>query len=120
MTRTRSEPPATSDLIEGILFYPVALVVSATVFPGFTLCIPGLILATVLVIIPLAAVALVVALAAAVLTAPFVLVRAVRALRERRAQPRRKSRLLPGYLSAPAAAMRRRDRGAPQPVKIEG
>jgi hypothetical protein len=109
-----------SELVEGVLFYPIALVVSATVCPGFTLCIPALIFAAVLVIIPLAAIALVVALAAAILTAPLVLVRAVRGLRERRAESRRKSRLAPGYLAAPAAAMRRRDHGAPVPVEIEG
>jgi hypothetical protein len=119
-TSTQSSLPSTSELVEGVLFYPIALVVSATIFPGFTLCIPGLLFVTVLVIVPLAAMALVVALAAAVFMAPFVLVRAVRGLRERRAESPRKLRLRPGYLAAPAAAMRRRDRGAPEPVKIEG
>jgi len=119
-TRTQSSLPPTSELVEGVLFYPIALVVSATIFPGLTLCIPGLIVVAVLLLIPLVAMALVVALAAAVLTAPFVLVRAVRRLRERRAEAPRKSRLRPGYLAAPAAAMRRRDRGAPKPVKIGG
>jgi hypothetical protein len=116
-THTQASLPSTSELVEGVLFYPIALVISATIFPGFTLCIPGLLFVTVLVVVPLAAMALVVALAAAVLTAPFVLVRAVRGLRERRAASPRKSRLLPRYLAEPAAAMRR-DRGAPEPVKI--
>jgi hypothetical protein len=115
---TQSSLPSTSELVEGVLFYPVALVVSATIFPGFILCIPGLLFVTVVVLVPLVAVAIVVVLAGAVIAAPFVLVRAVRGLRERRAASPRKSR--PGYLAAPLAAIRRRDRGAPQPVKIEG
>ena len=116
---TQVSPPSTSELVEGVLFYPVALVISATVCPGLTLCIPGLIFVTVLILIPLVAMTIVVFLAAAVIAAPFVLVRAVRGLRERLAESPRKSRLLPGYLAAPAAALRRH-RGAPEPVRIEG
>ena len=91
---TQASRPSTSELVEGVLFYPIACVVSATIFPGFTLCIPGLIFVTVLVLIPLVAVAIVALLAAAVVAAPFLLVRGVRALRERRAESRRQLRLL--------------------------
>lgn len=91
---TQVSPPSTSELVEGVLFYPIACVVSATVFPGFTLCIPGLVFFTVLVLIPLVAMAIVALLAAAVVAAPFLLVRGVRALRERRAESRRLPRLL--------------------------
>jgi membrane protein implicated in regulation of membrane protease activity len=70
--------PSTSELIEGVLFYPIALVISATIFPGFTLCIPGLILATVLILLPLIAIAIVLLAAAAVVAAPILLVRAIR------------------------------------------
>ena len=119
-TATPSSLPSTSELVEGVLFFPMALVVSATIFPGFILCIPGLIFVTVLVLIPLVAIAIVALLMAAVLAAPVVLVRAIRGLLERRAESTRRSRLLPGYLAAPAAAMRRQGRGAPKPVKIEG
>ncbi len=100
-TTTQSSLPSTSELVEGVLFFPVALVVSATIFPGFTLCIPGLLFVTALILIPLAAIALVVALAAAVVMAPFLLVRAVRGLRERHAESPRELRRL-------------------QPVEIEG
>jgi hypothetical protein len=100
-THTQSSLPSTSELVEGILFYPIALVVSATIFPGFILCIPGLLFVTVLVLIPIVAVALVALLVAAVVGAPFLLVRGVRALLERRAESRRLPRVL-------------------QPVKIEG
>jgi hypothetical protein len=86
---------STSELVEGVLFYPIALVVSATIFPGFTLCIPGLVFVTVLVLIPLVAVAIVALLAVAVVAAPFLLVRGVRALRERRAEPGRRPLLQP-------------------------
>lgn len=80
MTSTRTELPATSELVEGALFFPIALVVSSTIFPGMTLCIPGLLFVTVLVLVPLIAVALVVGLVAAIVMAPFVLVRTVRKL----------------------------------------
>jgi hypothetical protein len=119
-TSTQSSLPPTSDLVEGILFYPIALVVSATVFPGMTLCIPGLLFVTVLVLIPLVAIAIVGLLMAAVIATPFLAVRAVRHLRERRAESPRKPRLVPRYLAAPAGAMRRRRHRAPEPVQIEG
>jgi hypothetical protein len=94
-THTESLPP-TSDLVEGVLFYPIALVISATIFPGFTLAIPGLLFVTALVLIPLVAVAIVALLAAAVLASPFLLVRGVRGLRVRWAESRRK----PGFANA--------------------
>jgi hypothetical protein len=93
---TSTATPSTSELVEGVLFYPIALVVSATIFPGFTLCIPGLIFVTVLILIPIIAMAIVALLAAAVVASPFLLVRGIRALRERRAEsPRRLRRLQP-------------------------
>ncbi len=104
--------PSTSELVEGVLFYPIALVVSATIFPGFTLAIPGLIFVTVLILIPIVAMAIVALLVTAVVASPFLLMRGVRALRERRAESSRKSRLRPGYLAAPAAALRRRVRAS--------
>jgi hypothetical protein len=91
---TSTATPSTSELVEGVLFYPIALVVSATIFPGFTLCIPGLIFVTVLILLPLVAMAIVVLLAATVVAAPFLAVRGVRALRERRAESRRLPRVL--------------------------
>jgi hypothetical protein len=82
--------PSMSELVEGVLFYPIALVVSATIFPGFTLCIPGLLFVTVLILIPLVAMAIVALLAATVVAAPYLLVRAVRTHGHRRsvAKPR--------------------------------
>jgi hypothetical protein len=103
-TRTQTSLPPTSDLIEGALFYPIALVVSATIFPGFTLCIPGLLFVTVLILIPVIAMAIVALLVAAVVAAPFLLVRGIRGLRARSlSRPR-----LPRYLPAP------------KPVNLEG
>jgi hypothetical protein len=100
-TATQSSLPATSELVEGVLFYPVALVVSATIVPGFTLCIPALVFVAVLVLIPLVAIAIVALLTAAVVAAPFLLVRGVRALRGRRPESLRLPRV-------------------PRPVKIQG
>ncbi len=79
-----SDLPSTSDFLDNLDFFAIALVVSATIFPGLTLCIPGLLFVTVLIAIPIVAVVLVVGLAVAVVAAPFVLVRAIRGLLERR------------------------------------
>jgi hypothetical protein len=57
------------------------------------LCIPGLLFVTVLVLIPLVAMAIVVVLAAAVLAAPVVLVRGVRGLGRRRSASKSQSRV---------------------------
>ena len=86
--------PSTSELVEGILFFPIALVISSTIFPGFILVIPGLLFVTVLILIPIVAIAIVALLATAVVASPFLLVRGVRALRERRAESRRMPRVL--------------------------
>jgi hypothetical protein len=77
------DTPSTSELLEGIAFYPIALVVSSTIFPGFILCIPGLLFVTVLILVPIVAMALVVGAIGLVVASPFLLVRGVRALRER-------------------------------------
>jgi predicted membrane channel-forming protein YqfA (hemolysin III family) len=79
-----SDLPSTSDFLDNLDFFAIALVVSATIFPGLTLCIPGLLFVTVLIAIPIVAVMLVVGLAVAVVAAPFVLVRGIRGLVERR------------------------------------
>ena len=55
-----SDLPSTSDFLDNLDFFAIALVVSATIFPGLTLCIPGLLFVTVLIAIPIVAVALVV------------------------------------------------------------
>jgi len=96
--------PSTSELLEGISFFPIALVVSATIFPGFTLCIPGLLFVTVLILIPVIAMAIVGLVVAAVVAAPFLLVRGIRGLRARSLRRPR----LPRYLTAP------------RPVNLEG
>jgi hypothetical protein len=75
--------PSTSELLEGLSFFPIAIVVSSTIFPGFILCIPGLLFVTVLILVPIVAMAIVVLAIAAVVASPFLLVRGVRALRER-------------------------------------
>jgi hypothetical protein len=91
-----NDTPSTSELVEGLSFFPIALVVSATIFPGFILCIPGLLFVTVLFLVPIVALAIVLLLAASVVAAPFLLVRAVRGLRERRAEaPRQVCHLQP-------------------------
>lgn len=78
--RTQPDPPTRSELVEGIAFYPIALVVCATVLPGLTLCIPGLILGALFVVVPLAVLAVVIVAGAAIVATPVLLVRAVRRL----------------------------------------
>ena len=78
MTHT-TDTPSTSELIEGVLFYPIALVISATILPGMTLCIPGLLFVTVLILLPIVALAIVVLAVAAVVAGPILAVRAIRA-----------------------------------------
>jgi hypothetical protein len=93
-TATQSRLPSTSELVEGVLFYPIALVVSATIVPGMVLCIPALVFVAALVLIPVVAITIVALVAAAVVAAPYLLVRQVRALRERRAESRRLPQVL--------------------------
>ena len=81
--------PSTAELAEGLLFYPIALVISSTIFPGFTLVIPALLFVTVPLLLPFVALAIVGLVAAAVVAAPVMLVRGIRALLERRAESRR-------------------------------
>ena len=91
---TSTDTPSTSELLEGISFYPIALVIASTIFPGFTLVIPGLLFVTVLVLLPIVAIAIVALLVGAVVASPFLLVRGIRALRERRAESRRLPQVL--------------------------
>ena len=111
--------PSTSELVDGLSFFPIALVVSATIFPGLTICIPGLILGAVFVIIPIAAVLIVLGLVAAILAAPVLAVRGIRALARRRADSRSRDTdgdVAPATFVPPrfaAAAVDRLTAGAP-------
>ena len=78
--------PSAGELLEGISFFPIALVVASTIFPGFTLVIPGLLFVTVIVLLPIVAIALVLAVVAAVVLGPVFAVRAIRARRAARSQ----------------------------------
>jgi predicted membrane channel-forming protein YqfA (hemolysin III family) len=75
-----SDSLSLSDLFDHLDFFPIALVISATLCPGLTLCIPGLLFVAVLLVIPIVAVLLVIGVVAAVVMAPFALVRGVRRL----------------------------------------
>jgi membrane-associated phospholipid phosphatase len=93
-TATQASLPSTSELVEGVLFYPIALVISATILPGMTLCIPALVFVAALVLIPLVAVAIALLVTAAVVAAPFLAVRGVRRVHARRAESRRLPQVL--------------------------
>ena len=88
-TRPKPQLPPVADLLEGVLLVPMGFVVGVTVFPGFLLCVPGLVLAGLFLALPLVAVALVaaavglvVAVAVAIVAVPRHAVRSLRARRE--------------------------------------
>ena len=83
-TRNQSELPPAADILEGIALVPVGIFMSATVFPGFLLCVPALAFVGVVAIALVAAVTVVVVLAGAILVTPFVLVLLVRSVRRLR------------------------------------
>jgi hypothetical protein len=88
-TRPKPQLPPVADLLEGVLLVPMGFVVGVTVFPGFLLTVPGLVLAGLFIALPLiavalvvAAVGLVVAAAAAIVAVPRLAIRSFRARRE--------------------------------------
>jgi hypothetical protein len=82
--RSTTETPSAAEMFDELSFFPIALVVSATIAPGLTLCIPGLLFATVFLLIPLVALAILALLVAT----PFLAVRGIRALVRRHATSR--------------------------------
>jgi hypothetical protein len=66
------------DDLEAALLPVTGLVLSAPVLPGFLLCVPALSMAAVAVLVPLVAVALLLAIAGATVAIPVLLVRAAR------------------------------------------
>ena len=87
-TRNQSELPAVADILEGLALVPLGIFISATVFPGFLLCVPALAFVGAVVIVLVAVAVVLVVLAGAILATPFALVllgRSVRRLRWRHA-----------------------------------
>jgi hypothetical protein len=81
-TRNQFQLPPTADILEGIALIPVGIFISATIFPGFLLCVPALAFVGAMAIALVAAVTVVVVVAGAILvTPPFVLVLLVRSAR---------------------------------------
>ena len=87
----QSDLPTAFEMLESVLLLITGAVVAAPMLPGFTLCVPGLILLAVVVLAPLVAVAVLVTLAAAILAIPYLLVRSTGRLRSRRAAPGRRA-----------------------------
>jgi dolichol kinase len=83
-TYPRSDLPTGLEIAGSLSLVPVAVFTCATVAPGFLLCVPGLLLAVLVISIPLlvvAAVGVLAALVVAVLATPYLLVRSMRRLR---------------------------------------
>jgi hypothetical protein len=83
-TRNQSELPPAADILEGIALVPVGIFMSATIFPGFLLCVPALAFVGVVATVLVAAVTVLLVLAGAILVTPFVLVLLVRSGRRLR------------------------------------
>jgi len=102
--RTRSELAPAAEVLEGIALVPVGIFMSATIFPGFVMCVPGLAFAGVVAIVLIVAVTVLVVLAGAILATPFallLLVRSVRRLRRRHAVGTTKPVSVPDLPQAP-------------------
>ena len=97
-TRNQFDLPPAADILEGIALVPVGIFMSATVFPGFLLCVPALAFVGAVAIVLVAAVTVLVVLAGAILVTPFVLVLLVRSVRRRR---RRHAVATPESVSVP-------------------
>jgi hypothetical protein len=69
------------DAIESALLPITGLILSAPVLPGFLLCVPALSMVAFVLLVPLAVVALLLAVAGTLLAIPVLLVRAVRSRR---------------------------------------
>jgi len=97
--RNQSALAPAADVLEGMALVPVGIFMSATIFPGFVMCVPGLAFVGVVAIVFIVAVTAFVVLAGAILATPFailLLVRSVRRLRWRRAVRTTKPVSVPG------------------------
>jgi hypothetical protein len=86
-TRAPSDPPTAFEMLESVLLLISGAVVGAPMLPGFTLCVPVLVLLAVVVLASLVAVAALVTLVVAILAIPYLLVRSIRTIRSHRATP---------------------------------
>jgi hypothetical protein len=86
-TRGQSGLPTAFEMLESVLLLITGGVLAAPMLPGFTLCVPGLILLAVVVLVPLIAGAALVTLAAVILAIPYLLVRYIRSIGSRRTAP---------------------------------
>jgi hypothetical protein len=83
-TRNRSELPSVADILRSIALVPIGISISATICPGFLLCVPALAFVGFLAIVLVAAVTVLFVLVGAILATPFVLVLLVRSVRRLR------------------------------------
>ena len=79
--------PTAFEMLESVLLLITGAVVAGPMLPGLLLCVPVLVTVIVLVLVPVIALTALLALAGALLAMPFLLVRSVRGLRSRRAEP---------------------------------
>ena len=78
-----SDEPTVLEMLESVVLLITGTVVGAAILPGFTLCVPAL----VLVGLPLLAVAALVTVVVGILAIPYLLVRFIRSIGSRRPAP---------------------------------
>jgi hypothetical protein len=79
--RDQSDLPTALDMLESVLLLITGAVLAGPMLPGLLLCVPGLIFVAAVVLVPLVAVAALVAFAGAILAMPDLLVRSIRSRR---------------------------------------
>ena len=72
------------EMLESVVILIGGAVVAAPMLPGFTLCIPALIVLTVAILVPVLAAVALATLVGVVLAIPYLLVRSVRSVRSHR------------------------------------
>ena len=82
-----SDEPTVLEMLESVLLLISGVVVAAPMLPGFTLCVPALILLAIVILVPVLAAAALGTLVVAILAIPYLLVRSIRSIGSRRPAP---------------------------------
>jgi hypothetical protein len=82
-----SDEPTVLEMLESVVLLITGTVVGAAMLPGFTLCVPALVLLTIAVLVPVLAVAALVTVVVGILAIPYLLVRSIRSISSRRPAP---------------------------------
>ena len=90
-----------ADMVDGMLVVTAGPVIGATLCPGITVCVPGLVLFGAAIAVPIVVLAAVGLLLGAMTALPYLVVRTSVRLLRRRSRPRRGDSLRSGQLAGP-------------------